>query len=84
MKLAWCVTWCGEKAIIAAETRGQALFRTLDSIHEAGYRPTIGELHCRRAPEWDEWAAVESSRACWNPEYLPKPRHGAVSRRAGG
>ena len=70
MKRAYRVTVYGVSGIIAAETPGQArfhVFRTLDLRGSKG----LSEIKVRRAPEHDEWAAVDSTGACWGECYLP-------------
>lgn len=59
MKKAYCTTWNGITSIVAAESVSQARSRTQASANEAGYGPEWCDIRVVRAPEWDEWAAVD-------------------------
>ena len=71
MKRAWRVTWDHQSGVTAASTRGQAIFRLFSELKSLGYRPKLGEIKCRRAPEWDAWALVNESCCVWDEQYLP-------------
>lgn len=73
MKKAYRTEWRGAVSIVSAETRGQAVCRTLQSASGAGYKPRWPEITAHRAPEWDAWAEVDASEAAWDEKYLPKP-----------
>lgn len=72
MKRAYRTEWRGVVSIVSAETRGQAIHRTLRSARGAGYTPRWQAITARRAPEHDGWAEVDASEACWGEAYLPK------------
>jgi hypothetical protein len=61
----------GIDCIVATETRGQAIARTLFSANDAGYRIKFTDIRCRRAPEHDAWAAADKTQRCWEEKYLP-------------
>ena len=67
MKKAFALTAYNTTGIMAAETHGQAKFRLFRELKDIGYRPTPSAIRCRRAPEHDEWAAVDDTGVCWDP-----------------
>jgi hypothetical protein len=71
MKKAWRATWVGGAGIASAETRGQAVFRLFHELKEHGYKPKLGEIKCRRAPEHDGWAELDNTGSFWDERYLP-------------
>jgi len=71
VKKAWRLTHCGTTGIMAAHTRGQAIFRLFHELKDLGSKPRLRDIKCRRAHEHDEWAEVDESRACWDERYLP-------------
>jgi len=75
VKKAYRVTACGECGIIAAETPGQARFRVFNVCRDVGLLGPmeLSEIKVRRAPEHDDWAAVDSTGTCWTECYLPTP-----------
>jgi hypothetical protein len=66
MKLAWRTTACGIESIVAAETRNQARSRTARSAFDANFQVKFTEVTARRAPEYDGWAEMDASNACWD------------------
>jgi len=78
MKKAWRVNLCGVDSIVAAETRGQAVQRTISSAREVGYKPKWTDARCVREPKHDGWAEVDASGGCWNESNLPNPVDGTA------
>ncbi len=74
MKRAWRTTWNGIVSIIAAETRGQAVSRTLNSACEAGWPAKFTAVKAVRAPEFDGWAEQDQSKTPWSEEHLASTR----------
>lgn len=75
MKRAWRVTLMGINSVVAGNSRGQAIARTLSSAHEAGYYSLkFTDARARRAREFDGWAEVDYSNVPWNENELPKDK----------
>lgn len=73
MKRAYRVTWGGIVSIVAAETRGKAGARVMQSVREV-YDPrqaTWNSLRVVRAPEHGAWAEVDVTLWPWHEESLP-------------
>lgn len=72
---AYRTTLIGLVSIVAARTPAQAKHRTLRSAHEAGYYSCrYTDVRCVRAPEFDQWAELDGSGACWDASRLsPTP-----------
>lgn len=60
----------GVECIVAAETRGKAIAMTRKSAAEAGYAVNFQSVRAWRAPEWDEWAARDTTGRCWDEAFL--------------
>lgn len=71
LKRAYRTTVAGVTSVVAAETRGRAIARTLYAAIDAGYRVSFPEVKATRAPEHDGWAEQDATGACWNEELLP-------------
>jgi hypothetical protein len=80
VKVAWRVSLLGETSLVAAEKRSRAVYRTVRSCRDAGYSADWREARATRAPEYDHWAEVDSSGACWDERYLPN----AAATKGGG
>lgn len=74
MKRAWRTRWGGIESIVAAETRGKAAAVTVRAALEVYSKRQVkfAEVHVRRAPEHDAWAAVDATGCCWGEQYLPR------------
>lgn len=74
MKRAYRTTLIGITSIVSAESRGKAIARTLLSAADAGYnvRGKWKEVRAVRAPEHDEWAALDATGVLWAEANLPK------------
>lgn len=75
MKKAWKTTamTMGITSVVSAETRGQAISRTVSSANGVGYMSVnFKTVRAVRYPERGAWAEVDESRCCWDEKYLPK------------
>lgn len=60
---AFRIVWSGipeESGIYIAATAAKAKAIALRHLEDVGYRGTFAQLKCRRAPEYDAWAANQS------------------------
>ena len=60
---AWRIVWKGmpqEAGIYIAPTRGKAMAKAMRQIDECGYSAKWPDLHCRRAPQYDDWAGRQN------------------------
>ena len=71
MKRAYRATAYGTSGIIAAETAGQAKFRVFRTLQDTFAAKSPSDVKVRRAPEHDDWAAVDSTGVCWQESLLP-------------
>lgn len=80
MKRAYRTTCWGIVSIVAAESRGKAIARTLRAIGDAGYNTAglWGRIRAVRASEFDEWAEVDRSGDLYHEADLPKSLEGGV------
>lgn len=72
MKRAYRTTWNGIVSIVAAESERHACKRTRFYLAFASRETKDSDIRVVRAPEWDEWAASDTSGCCWNEANLPK------------
>ncbi len=72
MKKAYLVTYHRTEAVVAAETRGKALFAAVGCLRELGYQSPLPDTKIRRAPDFDQWAEIDETGAFWDPNVLPR------------
>lgn len=70
-KKAWLTEWKGLPCVVAAETRGKAVARTIRQAQEASWYPRFVDVTARRAPQWDRWAEQDTTGRAYAPEYMP-------------
>lgn len=73
MKRAYRTTWNGITSIVAAESASQARRIAKASGSRSWHGPVLlwVDIETVRAPEHDDWAAVDSTGRCWDESYLP-------------
>ncbi len=71
MKRAYRTNCGGIVSVVAAESRGRAVAATVRAAGEAGYRVRFLVVRAVRAPEYDAWAALDATGACWDEKLLP-------------
>ena len=72
MKKAWLVRYDGTDGICAAQTRGEALFHAIANLRDLGSRASVHNTTARRAPDFDQWAELDSTGVCWDANALPR------------
>jgi len=77
MKQAWRTTAMGIISIVAAETRGKAIAITMRSARSVGYLVKFHDVKAVRAPEYNAWAEVDASGACWDEKLLQRHTGGS-------
>lgn len=80
MKRAWRVSFNGAEGIVAATSRGKAHARAFASALEVFNKPQWKNIKTRRAPEHDEWAALDETGTLWGEEFLPGGRYASARR----
>lgn len=72
-KQAYFCEWKEIPCYVAAETNGKAKAVVDRSIQEVfGDYDEWNNIRCRRAPQYDTWAASAREGATVAPEYMPK------------
>lgn len=73
MKKAWRIRTSGfPDGVVAAETRGQAIAKAFQACGEVGYNTAWKDHKATRAPEFDKWAELDETGACWDEKLLPR------------
>jgi hypothetical protein len=77
VKKAWITEVHGIKSLVAAETRGHAVSRTMASANDAGYGVKFPDVKAKRDKRFDGWAQTDEARGVWCPDFIAK-REGII------
>lgn len=74
MNVAYRTTLMGVTTIVASGDPAAVKWYMLHRAKIAGYRCCIEDVGVERAPEHDEWAAVDATGVPWDESKLLKPK----------
>lgn len=72
MKKAYVTEACGIKALVAAETRGKAVNKTLLSANDVGFNFQFTDFKVKRVKRFDAWAQTDDAKSIYDPDYIAK------------